>query len=57
MEDFDYFGSNFPAQNGDAEGTQDWEDFSETLEESDEVAKRCAIIRKKMFESLVAASK
>ena len=53
MEDFDYFGSNLPAQNGDAEGTPDYEDFSETVEEAAAIAKRCKAERKAFFDKIL----
>lgn len=53
MEDFDYFGSDLPAQNGDAEGTPEWEDFSETVEEAAAIAKRCEAQRKVFFDKLL----
>lgn len=55
-QDFDYYGSNLPAQNGDAEGTPDWEDFEETVEQAAEVSKRCAIEREKFKALLRMAS-
>ena len=56
MEDFDYFGSDLPAQNGDAESTPDWEDFSETLEEAAAREKRCAIKREQFKKWLSLSS-
>ena len=53
MEDFDYFGSDLPAQNGDAEGTPEWEDFSETIEEAAAIAIRCQAQRKAFFDKLL----